>query len=101
MIRSDPLATFSHSQRTRNALSAAHRKIAADGAEGAAEMLDEVARHACADARADGESIERVIVAIKREWAVGAPAHGLRGRDSAVALARLVSGCIREYFRHA
>ncbi len=100
MIRSDPQAPFSYSPRTRAALGAALRKIAADGADGAADLLDEVATGACADAHGDGESIERVIVAIKREWAAGAPAHGLRGRDSAVALARLVSGCIREYFRH-
>lgn len=87
------------SERTRDGLRAALRKIAADGADSSLDLLDGVAAHACADARAAGVSIEQLIVSIKSEWTRTAAIHGLRGGDSVEPLARLVSTCIREYFR--
>lgn len=87
------------SERTRASLGAALRKIAADGADGAAQLVDEVAAHACADARAAGASVEQLIVAVKGDWSRAAAIHGLRGSDGVEYLARLVSACIREYFR--
>ena len=87
------------SERTCAALRAALRKIAADDADGAATSLDEIATEACADAHELGVPIERLIVAIKREWAHCAAKHDVRGRDGAVLLARLISSCIHEYFR--
>ena len=90
---------LSPSERTRDSLGAALRKIAADGADDSFHLLDRAATHACADARSAGASVEQLIVAVKTEWARGAASHGLRGGDSVDPLARLVSTCIREYFK--
>lgn len=90
---------FTPSERTHELLAASLRKIAAGRAPELGDSLCELAKHACADARKLDLPIERLIVEMKHRWERDALAHGVSGRDGTAVLDRLVSACIREYYR--
>ena len=77
---------------------AIHQACAGRSVDGSTEELSETLQEICATARANDLRVEALILDLKATWWQLSEAHGTTRRDAEIALAEVITLCIKEYY---